>query len=198
MQPEPQAPAGADALQGWKYLRRLTPLLARRRDAGGARDQAGNRTRHFDQYGSLILLALFNPLSRSLRALSQASGLQKVQEFLGVKRAALGSLSEAARVFDPNLLPPLIAALAGALRPHATDPRFRDIHHLLTAVDSTRVKTLPWLTEAMDSRTKNGASRYYWRWHTHFPIDRHMPVRIDATDPAGRDHSDAQDVLRRH
>src|SRR5262245_20031538 len=198
MQPEPQAPPGADALQGWKCFRRLTPRLARLHDAGGARDKAGNRTLHFDQYGSLILRALFNPLRRSLRALSQASQLKKVQEQLGVKRVALGSLSEAARVFDPELLPPLIAELAGALRPHATDPRFKDIHQLLTAVDSTLVKTLPCLTQALYSRTKNGASRYSWRLHTHFHIDQQMPVRIDATDPAGRDHSDEKDVLRRH
>ena len=198
MQPEPQALPGTDALQGWKYFRRLTPLLARLHDAGCARDQAGNRTLHFDQYCSLILLALFNPLSRSLRALSQASQLKKVQEQLGVKRVSLGSLSEAARVFDPELLPPLIAELAGALRPQATDPRFKDIHHLLPAVDSTQVKTLPCLTEAMYSRTKNGESRYYWRLHTHFHIDHQVPVRIDATDPAGRDHSDEKDVLRQH
>ena len=198
MQPEPQAPPDADALQGWKYFRRLTPLLARLHDAGCARDQAGNRTLHFDQYCSLILLALFNPLSRSLRALSQASQLTKVQEQLGVKRASLGSLSEAARVFDPALLQPLIAEVAGEMRPHATDPRFKDIHHLLTAVDSTLVKTLPCLTEAMYSRTKNGEERHYWRLHTHFHIDHQMPVRIHATDPAGRDHSDEKDVLRQH
>ncbi len=198
MQPEPQAPPGADALQGWNYLRRLTPLLARLHDAGCARDKAGNRTLHFDHYCSLILLALFNPLSRSLRALSQASQLKKVQQQLGVKRVSLGSLSEAARVFDPELLQPLIAELAGALRPHATEPRFKDIQHLLTAVDSTLVKTLPCLTQAMYSRTKNGESRYYWRLHTHFHIDHQMPVRIDATNPAGRDHSDEKDVLRQH
>jgi len=195
---EPQGPQGAEALQGWKYFRRLMPLLARLHDANCARDKAGNRRLHFDQYCSLILLALFNPLSRSLRALSQASQLKKVQEQLGVKRVSLGALSEAARVFDPDLMVPLLAELAGELRPHATDPRFKAIRHILTAVDSTLVKTLPSLTQAMYSRTKNGESRYYWRLHTHFHIDRHIPVRIDATDPAGRDHSDEKDVLRQH
>jgi Transposase DDE domain len=198
MQTKPKAPPSAHALQGWKYLRRLTPLLARLHDDGCARDKAGNRTLHFDQYCSLILLGLFNPLARSLRALSQASELKKTQEQLDMKRASLGSLSEAARVFDPDQLLPLIAELAGALRPKATDPRLKDIRHILTAVDSTLVKTLPRLTQAMYSRTKNGESRYYWRLHTHFHIDRQIPVRIDATDPAGRDRSDEKDVLRQH
>src|SRR5262249_44063808 len=115
-----------------------------------------------------------------------------------VRHAALGSLSEAARVFDPDLLLPVIAELAGDLQPRSTDPRFKDLHHIVTAVDSTLVKTLPCLTQAMYSRTKDHQSRYYWRLHTHFEIDRQIPVRIDATDPAGREHSDEKDVLRQH
>src|ERR1700730_12039380 len=139
MQAKPRTSLSADALQGWKYFRRLTPLLARLHDAGCARDKAGNRTLHFDQYCSLILLALFNPLARSLRGLGQASEFKKVQEQLGVKRASLGSLSEAARVFDPDLLLPIIAELAGELQPRATDPLLRDVRQIVTAVDSTLV-----------------------------------------------------------
>ncbi len=108
-------------LQGWQYFRRLRPLLGRPHDAGCARDQAGNRQLHLDQYCALLLLALFSPLARSLRSRSQASGLRKVQEQLGVRRASLGSLSEAAHVFDPDLLVPLIQELAGELVPTATD-----------------------------------------------------------------------------
>jgi len=196
MQSSPRTPLNPEVLQGWSYFRRLTPLLARLHDSGCARDKAGNRKLHFDQYCALILLALFNPLTRSLRSLARASDLKKVQEQLGVKRTSLGSLSEAARVFDGGLLLPLISELAGELRPRATDPRFKDVHHILTAVDSTLVKTLPCLTEAMHSKTKDGQARYYWRLHTHFEIDRYIPVRIDATDPSGRDHSDEKDMLR--
>src|SRR3979490_1368687 len=108
-------PLNAKALQGWKYFRRLTPLLARLHDDGCQRDKAGNRTLHFDEYGALILLALFNPLVRSLRSRSQTSDIAKVRERLGVRHASLGSLSEAARVFDPDLLLPIIGELAGEL-----------------------------------------------------------------------------------
>jgi Transposase DDE domain len=107
-------------------------------------------------------------------------------------------LSEAARVFDPDLLLPLIAALVGELQPGARDPRLRDVRHLVTAVESTLVKTLPRLAEAMGSKTTDGQSRYYWRLHTHFEIDRHVPVRIEVTDPGTSGHSDEKDVLRRH
>lgn len=185
-------------LQGWKYFRRLRPLRARRHDAGCARDTAGKRRLHLDQYCALILLALFRPLARSLRGLRQARSLREVQEELGVHRASLGSLSEAAHVFDPDLLVPLIQELAGERTPTATDPRLKDVRHLITAVDSTPVKALPCLTEAMGSKTKDGHTRHYGRLHAPFEIDRHIPVRFDATDPTGRDGTDAKDVLRQH
>jgi Transposase DDE domain len=188
----------ADKLQGWKHFRHLLPRLAHLHLAGCERDRAGNRNLHYDQYCAFLLLALFNPVVRSLRGLVEAGDLDKVQKQLGVKRTSLGSLSEAARVFDPDLLLPVIANLAAELRPIATDPRLKDIRHLITAVDSTLVKTLPCLAEAMWSKSKNAQDRHFWRLHTHFEIDRYVPVRIDATDPAGRDHSDEKEVLRQH
>src|SRR5436309_6766394 len=82
----------------------LAPLLARLHAAGCQRDKAGNRQLHFDQFCMLELLCLFNPIVSSLRALQQASELEKVQKRLGCGRASLGSLSEASRVFDAELL----------------------------------------------------------------------------------------------
>jgi hypothetical protein len=192
-----ETPLQESDLQGWKYFRRLTPLLARLREAGCERDRAGNRALHFDQYGTLLLLALFSPWARSLRALSQASGLRQVQEQLGVARSSLGSLSEAARVFDPELLVPIVAELAGELQPLAQDPRLAEIRPLLTVVDSTLVKTLPRLTEAMWSRTKDGQATHYWRLHTHFCVDRQVPVRVEATAPSTGGAGDEKAVLRR-
>jgi len=187
----------ANDLHGWKYFRRLTPLLARLHEANCARDKAGNRDLHFDQYCTLILLALFSPLARSLRALSQASGLEKVQQRLKVRRTSLGSLSEAAGVFDPELLLPIIAELGGELKSVAGDPRLKDVRPLLTVVDSTLVKTLPRLVEATWVRSKDDSQRHYWRLHTHFSIDRQAPVSMEATTPKGGGDADEKAVLRR-
>src|SRR3712207_4062457 len=88
-------------LSGFKYLGRLLPLLGRLHDTGCARDRAGNRRLHYDQYCLLVLLALFNPVARSLGAIQQASTLRKVQQRLGCPRTSLGALSGAADVFDP-------------------------------------------------------------------------------------------------
>src|SRR5207247_9399070 len=98
-------------LSGFKYLDRLLPMLARLHDFGCARDRAGNRQLHYDQYCLLVLLALFNPVVRSLRAIQQASTLQKVQKVLGCPRTSLGALSEATAVFDAQRLDGIVGTL---------------------------------------------------------------------------------------
>ena len=125
-------PLRAETLQGLKYFRLLGPLLQRLHDAGTARDRAGNRQLHFDQYCALVLLMLFNPTLRSLRSLQQASELSKVQKTLGVKRISLGSFSESSHVFDPDLMLPILQEMAGQLQPAGFDPRLKDLHQVLT------------------------------------------------------------------
>jgi len=104
-------------LQGFKYFNAISGMLERLHEAGWQYDRAGNRTLHMDQYLSLLLLYMFNPICTSLRAIQQASELKKVQRTLGSCRASLGSLSEAATIFDSALMDEIVAALAAQLRP---------------------------------------------------------------------------------
>jgi hypothetical protein len=80
-----------------KKLRHLLPLLASLRDDGCGRDAAGNRDLHFDEYVTLVLLYLFNPMIDSVRTLQRATAVDKLAEQLGVKRFSLGSFSESCR-----------------------------------------------------------------------------------------------------
>lgn len=89
-------------ITGLKYFDQLAPLLERLHEDGCQRDRAGNRTLHYDQYGMLMLLYLFNPIVTSLRGIQQASELKNVQRKLGCARASLGSLSEATSVSIRN------------------------------------------------------------------------------------------------
>jgi len=82
-------------LKGFKYFKAISAMLENLHDAGCERDTAGNRTLHMDQYASLILLYMFNPICKSLRSLQQVSELKKVQKHFNAARASLGSLSEA-------------------------------------------------------------------------------------------------------
>jgi len=124
-------------VRGLKYFRKLRPLFDRLHGDGCARDRAGNRTLHFDQYCCLVMLFMFNPVVSSLRAMQQASGLKNVQHKLGCARASLGSLSESARVFDPALLQGIVQELGEQLMPIARDPRLAEVRHLVTLVDGT-------------------------------------------------------------
>jgi hypothetical protein len=131
-----RADIGDKDLHGLKYFRLVGPLLERLQNDGTSRDKAGNRQLFFDQYAGLLLLTFFSPVVTSLRALQQASGLAKVQKLLGCERAALGSLSEASRVFDPALLRNLIGDLAQQALPLAHG-REAEALRGLTAVDGT-------------------------------------------------------------
>jgi len=66
----------------------------------------------YDQYVCLLLLYFFTPALKSLRALQQATNWEKTRVKLGIRRTSLGSLSEAASVFDAELVRPIIAELA--------------------------------------------------------------------------------------
>ncbi len=99
-----------------QYFDKLSPLLERLRDVGCARDKAGNRQLHFNQYCMLILLYLFNPIVTSLRGIQQASELANVQKKFGCPRASLGSLSEASTVFDAECLKQIMPGTFSAPR----------------------------------------------------------------------------------
>src|SRR3972149_3279530 len=153
-------------ITGLKYFDRLAPLLQRLHGDGCARDCAGNRQLHFDQYCLLILLYLFNPIVTSLRGLQQASELAKVQKKLGCPRTSLGSLSEAATVFDPQRLQEIVTELGQQLQPLGRDPRLRDLPGALTAVDGTLLSALPKLMQASCLKRTTGSGLVQWRLRT--------------------------------
>ena len=95
-------------IQKLSILRYFKPLLKRLHDHA----DCFNRKLHYDQYVSLTLLYFFNPILTALRSIQQASTLKNVQSKLGIKRTSLGSLSAASRIFDPELLTPIISELA--------------------------------------------------------------------------------------
>jgi hypothetical protein len=193
MSPESE-PAGRD-LVGFKYVDRLVPMLERLHEIGCGRDRAGNRKLHYDQYCLLVLLALFNPVVRSLRALQQASTLRKVQKRLGCPRTSLGSLSEAVTIFDPARLEGIIGELLKEV-PRARSIAGDAVPQVLTAVDGSVVRTIAGLAEAAYLTDKNGRPHCGWRFHTHFEIDRGVPVRMDATTALNSGKTDEKNQLR--
>ena len=179
-----------EVLHGFKHFKLLLPVLEKLHSASCHRDTAGNRRLHFDQYAALILLYMFNPIVSSLRGMQQASELQKVQRLLKCPRASLGSLSEAARVFDADLLRGVIGDLIERLEPIHKNTPFDDIRRVITLVDGTLLPALPKLVEATWRTDGHNA----FKLHTHFELLKGVPVRMDLTDA----NSDERDVLAKH
>jgi len=177
-------------ISGLKYFDQLAPLLKRLHMDGCDRDSAGNRKLHYDQYCMLLLLYLFNPVVTSLRGIQQASELKKVQKKLGCQRAALGSLSEATAVFDPERLKEIIAELRDQLKPLEQDKRLADIKQTITLVDGSLLSALPSMMEASWRKANDCNAQVKWRLHTHFEILRGVPTRVDVTPNGGGEHDE--------
>jgi len=177
-------------LQGLKYFKTISGLLEKLHRVGCERDRAGNRLLHMDQYVSLLLLYMFNPICASLRSLQQASELKKVQKKLGVPRASLGSLSEAATVFESQQMVQVITELGQQLEPLTVPDKLRGLPGILTAVDGTLLKALPKITWALWLDEQHRAVKN----HVHFEILKGVPVAATLTDGNGNE----KEVLAAH
>jgi Transposase DDE domain len=172
----PSHQVDAMLLQGFKYFQMLGPLFAHLHTVGTHRGRAGNRRRHYDQYATLLLLYFFNPILTSLRALQHASTLAKVQWRWGVRRTSLGALSEAAQVFDAELLHAIIATLGHRLRSRVLSTErvaLRD----LTAVDGSLLPALPKMTWAVWQDDQHRAAKM----HVTFEVLHQLPVGVTVT-----------------
>ena len=179
-----------------EVLRRTAAALAQLHDVGCQRDQAGNRQLHFDQYCVLMLLAMFSPIIDSMRSLQRVSELPKVQKRLGVKRVAVGSLSEAVAVFDPERLRAIVEDFAATVPPLTSDPRLADLKQAVTLVDGTILTVLPKIAAAFWSGKPTGRRNFAWRLHTHFEVLRGQPNKFTLTDPRNAGDSSERNVLR--
>ena len=177
-------------LEGFKHFKILAGLLEGLHDAGCERDRAGNRLLHMDQYMTLLLMFMFNPICSSLRAIQEASELKKVQRVLKVPRASLGSLSEAARVFDSELLQGVIGQLVERLRPIRHDARLRDFEQIITLVDGSWLRAVPKMIWALFQDDRHKAVKA----HVEFQLLKGVPTSATITDA----NTDEKQVLEQN
>lgn len=177
----------ARELKGFKYFRAVAKLFAELHEAGTVRDKAGNRDLFFDGYALLMLTYYFSPVVDSLRGIQQITELEKVQKRCGVKTTSLGALSEASRVFDAQLLEPIIAELG---RRSLNSPQARPSAHEaalqgLVAVDGTLLKALPRMAWALWQDAEHRAARV----HVAFAVFPSVPVKATVTDGNGSERA---------
>jgi len=184
----------------FKQLRKVAELLGFPHSAGCARDRAGNRQLHFDDYLLIVLLWMFNPLLDSMRALQRAAELEVVQRRAGIKRFSLGSFSESCRQFDPSMLKQVVEQLSRELDPVGRQEIFKDLPGVIELVDGTALRTLRTVVEAMwlpGTDGKDSHRTHAWKLHLNFDVDHHVPASWELTDARGEGESDEKNVLRR-
>ena len=191
MAAKPPVPIKEKDLKGLKYFKLLDPLLERLHDH--ARDRAGNRRLFYDQYACLLLLFFFNPVVKSLRGIQQASTLDKVQRLFGCNRVSRGSLSEASRVFDPELLHALIGDLATQMLPSVCGQEAEALRGL-TAVDGSLLPALPKMAWALWLDPQHRAAKM----HVHFDVLKGVPVETTVTTGNGSETEQLRATLQAH
>jgi len=178
-------------LAGFKYFKIVNKMLQRLHDAGCQRDIAGNRILHMDQYASLLLLYMFNPICDSMRAIQRVSELKKVQKKFGAARASLGSLSEASTVFDSELLKNIIQELSLNLPTVSKIAGFDNSKGILTAVDGSIIEAVGKMAWALWQTDHNAI-----KVHCQYEILKGVPVSMEVTDAKANEKAVLASILQ--
>jgi len=175
---------------GLKYFQRIRKLLARlHSDAADPK-----RTLHYDEYVALLLLSYFNPLLTGLRELQAASDLRKIQKEFGIEHASVGSLSEAAQVFDPDLLRAIFLELAQEVSAQNGPARPKGVPEglALLAVDGTLMDALPKMVWAL----WQGPHQHALKLHFQYDVLRSVPAEVSLTHGNGNEKEELKAHLR--
>ncbi len=93
-----------------------------------------------EDYFSLMLFGLLNPVLDTMRGLCAASHLERVQSEICGRKVSPGSFSEAQGVFDPELLKGVFLGLAAENRTSWGDAR---LSHLADRLGSSMARCSP-------------------------------------------------------
>jgi hypothetical protein len=180
-----------ESLRGNRLIKPINHLIEKLYDAGTERDHAGNRKLFFDQYATLLLLYFFTPSLDSLRALQEATGWEKTRKKLGIESTSLGSLSEAARIFDASHLEPIIHELAAQAVP-LSKGREAEALKGLTAVDGSVFSGMSRMAWALWDKPDCQAAKL----HLHFDVLKGVPCGAAVTPAACSEPGQLQAMLQ--
>ncbi|MGB6220463.1 IS4 family transposase [Haloferula sp.] len=124
-----------------------------------------------EDYFSLMLFGLFNPVPESMRGLCSASRLKRVEQDVCGRQVSLGSFSEAQGVFDPELLRQVFLDLSGEIHTSWGDARLAHLADKLKLVDGTLLPALPRMHWALWLNDDNRAAKL----HLRFSVLRQAP-----------------------
>lgn len=158
----------------------------------------GNRKLHYHHLFLGLLLAFFDPLTRSLRLIEDQGDFGGK---LDLPRLARSTTADALRVFDPKHLQPLMEEL----RQRVPDLQCRDqdlggIVRRIIAADGTYLTTLSDVTWALHHTKSNGKKQGQVRLNVQMDVDNWCPQVLsvsgdDGSEPAAFMKDLLSDVL---
>jgi hypothetical protein len=157
-------------LSNWKIMRkfrqRIAKVIAKRDEASGPPPRAVDPKRKLleEDYFSLMLFGMLNPVLDSMRGLCAASDLVKMQKEVCTHRVSLGSFSEAQSVFDPEVLKEVFLQLASETTHSWGDPRLASVADQLTLIDGSLIPALPRMHWALWLDEKNRAAKLHLKF----------------------------------
>jgi len=190
------AAAAALSLRGAKYLRPLMRHLRKLRSVAAH----GNRVLFGDDLVVAYLIAFFNPACRSLRTIEDLSQTPAAQAHLSIARVCRSTAGDAAAVFDPRLLDPLIEQLRARLpdlkqRDGTLARLLRDVR-LVDGSFFNAAADVAFAITARNGRSgKRGPARPKVRLDLHLAGDTLTPARV-AVSGKGRADSEPRSAAR--
>lgn len=155
-------------LRSWKLLddfrSRLAKMRAQMPPPPEKRPGGPERRLLEEDYFSLMLFGMLNPVLDTMRGLCAASHLKRVQNEVCGRKVSLGSFSEAQGVFDPELLKGVFLDLAAESQTSWGDPRLASLADKLKVVDGTLLPALPRMHWALWLNDQNRAAKLHLKF----------------------------------
>lgn len=155
-------------LRSWKLLDdfrgRLAKIRAEMPPQPERRPGGPERLLLEEDYFSLMLFGMLNPVLDTMRGLCAASHLERVQDEVCGRKVSLGSFSEAQGVFDPELLKGVFLDLAAESQTSWGDPRLASLADKLKVVDGTLLPALPRMHWALWLNDQNRAAKLHLKF----------------------------------
>jgi hypothetical protein len=172
-------------LQHWRLLDEFSQIVERVCARSPRHPSLSDPDRDLSvcHYLGLFLFGLFNPVVESMRALCQASQLERVQQEICGRSVSLGSFSAMQHVLDPGLLREVFAELVKQRLGQAkADTRL--VHLNVVAQDGSLWSALPRMAWAEYGVGRTGQAKGV-RLHLRFHVTEDQP--IDARITRGKD-----------
>jgi hypothetical protein len=169
-------------LRQWDLLKAFRQALVERIKPAELHASWSDPRRHnrYVDYLSTLLFALLNPTLKTMRALSHASQLERVQHEVSGGRISLGSFSEAQHLVDPQLLERVFGDLMQQVR-GGPGSDLGQAWEGWYARDSSLFAALPRMSWALYGGGQAGAVNNALRLHLSLHLLEDKPARAQVT-----------------